>query len=78
MYKSPSNYFNGTAPLSVKSWVNQCGVEQGSPCTQKPSPDSYLWFDELHPSEQAERVVAREFVKVVGGQSEYATYVSAP
>jgi hypothetical protein len=78
MYNTPSKYLNGTAPLNVKSWINQCGIQQGSPCTEKPSPDSYLWYDELHPSEQADRIVAREFVKVVSGESGYATYVSAP
>jgi hypothetical protein len=37
-----------------------------------------MWYDELHPSEQTNRIVAREFVNVVGGQSVYASYISAP
>lgn len=38
------------------------------------SPDSFLWHDELHPSEQLERLVAKEFVGLLGGASPYATY----
>jgi hypothetical protein len=33
-----------------------------------------MWYDELHPSEQTDRVVAREFIKVVGEGSKWATY----
>lgn len=36
--------------------------------------DSFLWRDELHPSEQVDRVIAREVVRVLGGRSGYATY----
>ncbi|KAF2433500.1 hypothetical protein EJ08DRAFT_628689 [Tothia fuscella] len=73
VYKNPRNYLNGTEKPNVSSWINQCDG-QGNNCTPKPSPDSYLWYDELHPSEQADRVVAREFVKVVNGSSSYAIY----
>lgn len=40
----------------------------------KLSLDHYLWFDELHPSERADRVIAEEFVRVVKGGSKYAKY----
>ncbi len=40
----------------------------------KLSLDHFLWFDELHPSERADQVIAREFVNVVKGTSKYATY----
>lgn len=56
-------YLNGTAPANVT------GVGKGSA-----SPDSFLWYDTLHPSEQTDRVIARTFVDVVSGSSEYATY----
>ncbi|KAF5356378.1 hypothetical protein D9758_009473 [Tetrapyrgos nigripes] len=71
MIANPSMYLNGTAPLNVtiplKSCVYQlnestsdtgvCTVAQGT------DRDSYLWYDELHPSEQADRMVAKEIAK---------------
>jgi hypothetical protein len=73
MYHDPGRYLNGTAPANVIGFIKQCSVN-GTNCMLASSPDSYLWYDELHPSEQASRVVASEFVKVVGGDSQYATY----
>ncbi|RDI77215.1 hypothetical protein Vi05172_g12771 [Venturia inaequalis] len=74
MYTNPSAYLNGTAPLNVTSWINRCS---GNSCPGKLSPDSYLWYDELHPSEQADRNVAKEFVQVFKGGSRFATYWSS-
>lgn len=73
IYNNPKNYLNGTAPLNVKGIVNQCNV-QGKNCVAATSPDSFEWYDELHPSEQTSRVVAREFVGVLGGRSKWAKY----
>lgn len=75
IYNHPQNYLNGTAPANVTGYVNHCTIN-GTDCVRQPSPDSYLWFDPLHPSEQAQRIVAREFVSVVRGQSDFATYWS--
>jgi phospholipase/lecithinase/hemolysin len=75
IWANPQEYLNGTAPLNVTGYVNHCNL-QGQDCVQRESEDSYLWYDELHPSEQASRVVAREFVRVLGGESEYASYWS--
>jgi phospholipase/lecithinase/hemolysin len=33
-----------------------------------------MWWDDLHPSEQTQRVIAREFVSVIEGKSQYASY----
>jgi phospholipase/lecithinase/hemolysin len=33
--------------------------------------DSYMWWDELHPSEQTGRLVAQEVVKKLDGKSIY-------
>lgn len=57
----------------MTGFVKHCDLE-GNNCTLEPSPDSYMWFDELHLSEQVARVVACEFVTVVTGLSQYATY----
>ncbi|KAK9779668.1 hypothetical protein SCAR479_03275 [Seiridium cardinale] len=68
---SPSSYLNGTAPLNVTGWVAAC---KNSTCPDLAARDSYMWYDELHPSEQTDRVVAREFVNAVLGQSNWTTY----
>ena len=73
IWNNPTTYLNGTAPVNVTGVINECDV-QGSNCVKHESPDSYLWYDELHPSEQTSRVVAREFVEVLGGNSKWATY----
>jgi hypothetical protein len=72
MYYHPSAYLNGTAPLNVTGYVNQ--PAGNGTYMNAPSPDSFLWYDELHPSEQTDRVIAREFVNVVKGSSHWATY----
>ena len=67
IYFNPENYFNGTAPANVTSCVS----------CQDPwwaSPDSYMWWDDLHPSEQTNRIIAANFIEVLDGRSEYAEY----
>ncbi|KAI9870229.1 MAG: hypothetical protein M1830_004504 [Pleopsidium flavum] len=73
IYTKPSSYLNGTAPANVTGFSHQCSVN-GTMCTMDSSPDSFLWFDELHPSEQTDRIIARNFVDVINGNSSYATY----
>ncbi|KAF2733003.1 hypothetical protein EJ04DRAFT_513545 [Polyplosphaeria fusca] len=73
MWSRPAEYLNGSAEANVKGYVNHCTL-QGKNCTKEASPDSFLWYDELHPSEQADRVVAREFVGVMEGGSKWAKY----
>lgn len=73
IWSHPADYLNGTAPANVTGVINECDVK-GSNCKVAESKDSYLWYDELHPSEQADRVVAREFVGVVSGKSKWASY----
>lgn len=73
IYNKPASYLNGTAPLNVEGISHVCNV-QGQNCTLASSPDSFMWYDPLHPSEQTSRVVAREFVRVLGGKSNWATY----
>lgn len=72
MYNKPSAYLNGTAPggLKVQGSVVQCG----SSCAAGSVRDSYMWYDALHPSEQTQRIVAREFVSMQRGSSKWARY----
>ncbi|KAF2019333.1 carbohydrate esterase family 16 protein [Aaosphaeria arxii CBS 175.79] len=76
IWNDPKSYLNGTASLNVTAPILSCDAT-GDICTNvedKSARDSYLWFDELHPSEQASRIVAREFVGVLSGQSKWAKY----
>ncbi|KAJ8080495.1 hypothetical protein PM082_017328 [Marasmius tenuissimus] len=84
MIDNPSLYLNGTAPLNVTGVVQECVFEINQPnssvCTVVPAGperDSYLWFDELHPSEQADRIVAREIAQVIGGgENNFTTWLN--
>jgi phospholipase/lecithinase/hemolysin len=72
---NPSEYLNGSAPLNTTGFIHHCNLARAN-CTSLPSPDSFVWYDELHPSEQTERIVAQNFVDVVKGASKWATYWS--
>ncbi|KAJ3765584.1 GDSL lipase/acylhydrolase [Lentinula raphanica] len=83
MLSNPSAYLNGTAPLNVTGCINSCVFQVNEPdsgvCTlvNGTDRDSYLWYDELHPSEQADRIVAREMALVMEGKtSKWATWLS--
>ncbi|KAF8827851.1 hypothetical protein HHX47_DHR4000681 [Lentinula edodes] len=75
MFDNPSQYLNGTAPLNVTGCINSCVFQVNEPdsgvCTlvNGTDRDSYLWYDELHPSEQADRIVAREMALVMEGKT---------
>jgi hypothetical protein len=51
IYNNPSAYLNGTEPLSVQGYETHCTIDLVT-CVKKyngTSPDSFLWYDELHP-----------------------------
>jgi hypothetical protein len=73
IHSNPSKYLNGTAPLNVTGVVHKCDP-QGANCTMADSPDSYMWYDEIHPSQQTSRIVAKEFLSVLSGMSRWASY----
>ncbi|KAG6856479.1 hypothetical protein H0H87_003947 [Tephrocybe sp. NHM501043] len=86
MYNNPSAYLNGIAPLNVTGTISSCVFKVGQDlgetgdCTTVTDPkeqDSYLWYDELHPSEQADRIVAREIAAVIkGDKRKWTTWLS--
>ncbi|KAI9710306.1 MAG: hypothetical protein M1820_002800 [Bogoriella megaspora] len=78
IWHNPENYLNGTAPLNVTGYENVCN-SNGSSCVDEGinNPDSYMWYDILHPSEQVDRIIAQNFVDVVKGASKWATYWSS-
>ncbi|KAJ9307570.1 CAZyme family CE16 [Paecilomyces variotii] len=73
IYNNPTAYLNGSAPANVTGYINHCNIN-GTDCTRMPSPDSYLWFDELHPSQRTDQIIAENFIEVVRGKSKWATY----
>lgn len=50
IHNNPAEYLNGTAPLNVTGFIHHCN-STGGDCVTEPSPDSFLWYDELHPSQ---------------------------
>jgi phospholipase/lecithinase/hemolysin len=79
IYYNPSAYLNGSRPITVQDWERQCDPT-GEECVFRndgESPDSFMWWDELHPSEQVHRLLAKEVLETLDGRSEYATYWSS-
>ncbi|KAJ7595525.1 GDSL lipase/acylhydrolase [Mycena floridula] len=85
MINNPADYLNGTAPLNTTVPLKSCVYQLNEPtsdtgiCTiaQGTDKDSFLWFDELHPSEQADRMVAREITGILKGKkNRWTTWIS--
>jgi phospholipase/lecithinase/hemolysin len=85
MFAHPARYLNGTAPLNVTGAVHACvfnlneSTSDTGSCTDATgsAKDSFLWFDELHPSEQADRIVAQNIAQVMEGRAnEWTTWLS--
>ncbi|VDC02533.1 unnamed protein product [Peniophora sp. CBMAI 1063] len=82
----PRKFLNGTlASPNITGAINACVFQLNestsgpADCTvaQGSDRDSFMWYDELHPSEQVDRVVAREIAAVLEGRgSKYATWFS--
>jgi len=73
IYNDPTGYL--TAPANVTGQYYHCDPATGTICTSSSvSADHYLWYDELHPSQQTDKTIAKEFANVVKGSSKYATY----
>lgn len=72
IYHNPTPYL--TAPANVTSPYYLCDTTGANCKTSSVSPDHFLWYDELHPSEQTDKAIATEFANVVKGSSKYATY----
>ncbi|KIK59717.1 carbohydrate esterase family 16 protein [Collybiopsis luxurians FD-317 M1] len=76
MIAHPAAYLNGTAPLNTSSCVHACHYQLNEStadmgiCTiaNGTDRDSFLWYDELHPSEQTDRNIAKEVAEVIEGK----------
>lgn len=68
MYHHPAGCLNGSAPLNITSAARQYNASNIS--VTSGDRDSFSWFDDLHPSEQAERDFARALLAVLKGTSQ--------
>ncbi|KAH8648463.1 hypothetical protein BX600DRAFT_389294 [Xylariales sp. PMI_506] len=69
---NPAQYLD--APANATGYYLHCAVD-GSNCTPSEYPlTSFLWYDELHPSEKTDEIIGQEFAKAVTGNSAYATW----
>ncbi|VDC02525.1 unnamed protein product [Peniophora sp. CBMAI 1063] len=81
----PERYLNGTKPYNVTGAAFACvyqvneSLSDPGDCTSNwgSDADSFVWYNELHPSEQSDRIVAREIAKVLEGtESRWVTWFS--
>ncbi|KAF8448257.1 GDSL lipase/esterase [Kalaharituber pfeilii] len=75
----PSDFLTGPAPLNVTGHNYHCPTTTWDGCYlyRGDERDSFLWYDELHPSEITSKVVAKEVTKLLDGKSSnYITVIS--
>ena len=49
IYDNPTAYLNGSAPANVTGFEHHCSLNDSICSNPVDSPDSFLWYDELHP-----------------------------
>ncbi|KIV95946.1 hypothetical protein PV10_03537 [Exophiala mesophila] len=84
IYQNPDDFFNGTAPPNIQVPAAECTFDDFGMTVCEPTGDAignldgFMWFDNVHATEQTHRVLAREFVKVLDGESTYTQYYKSP
>ncbi|KAE8153549.1 glycoside hydrolase [Aspergillus avenaceus] len=73
IYNDAEEWFGPGA--NETGYIKHCD-NSGKNCIQLPNGDKFMWFDQLHPSQQTDQFIAEEFLKVVKGESDFATYWS--
>ncbi|KAG8696760.1 hypothetical protein FRC08_006956 [Ceratobasidium sp. 394] len=81
MYENPQDYLVGPT-YNVTGVIQACRYPPGNStlvCETEPPAvrDSYLWWNELHPSEQAHKVVAQNVLKALKGQGPFVQWYGA-
>ncbi|KAH8198176.1 hypothetical protein TruAng_007657 [Truncatella angustata] len=72
IHNNPEQYLD--APANTTGFYYNCGVDNSKCIASENALSSFLWYDELHPSERTDQIIANEFVELVSGNSSYATY----
>ena len=75
IYNNPTA-FGIASPANVTGQYYLCDPVTGSDCVSQTDIGAahFMWYDELHPSQQTDEAIAKEFINVVKGTSKYATY----
>ncbi|KAG8721787.1 hypothetical protein FRC09_007376 [Ceratobasidium sp. 395] len=81
IYENPAPYLVGP-PYNVDDAIEACKFPYGDDvlvCIKQPAAvhDSYLWRDEVHPSSQVDRVLARHILSVLNGQAPFLSWYGA-
>ncbi|CAE6516430.1 unnamed protein product [Rhizoctonia solani] len=81
MYYNPQDYLVGPT-YNVSGVIQACRYPYGNNtlvCETEPPAvrDSYLWWNELHPSEQAHKVVARNVLDSLSGKGPFVQWYGA-
>lgn len=71
MSLNPTGYFD--APANSTGFYRHCDTNNQNCVDSKEPLSSFMWFDDLHPSERAEKIVAQHFLDVIAGNSTYGT-----
>ncbi|KAI0340169.1 hypothetical protein BDW22DRAFT_445718 [Trametopsis cervina] len=70
IHDHPQKYLNGTAPFNVTGCVHSCPVGVDCTTAEGTERDSFMWYDEVHPSEQTHRVIAKILSDAITRKSE--------
>lgn len=75
IYNNPTA-FGIASPANVTGQYYHCDPATGTICTSQSDIglEHFMWYDELHPSQTTDEIIAKEFINVVKGSSTYATY----
>ncbi|CAK7215785.1 hypothetical protein SCUCBS95973_002595 [Sporothrix curviconia] len=73
VYNNPAQYL--AAPANATGYYHHCAPTGAGGCTAvaNASIDSFMFYDELHPSPKTDRIIADAFLDVVAGVSPYGT-----
>jgi len=72
IYNNPSAYLD--SPANATGQYHRYNFTSGQYYNADESLNTFLWYDDLHPSNKTDTVIAKEFANVVYGNSKYATY----
>ncbi|KAG8740521.1 hypothetical protein FRC12_015973 [Ceratobasidium sp. 428] len=81
IYEKPQDYLVGPT-YNVTGVIQDCHYPPGNTtlvCTAQPPAirDSYLWWNELHPSERVHKIVAQNVLKALKGQGPFVQWYGA-
>ncbi|KAK0346905.1 hypothetical protein LTR91_021344 [Friedmanniomyces endolithicus] len=78
IHADPAQYLDRAILTKASDYEHHCDVtgEVRAYEYDHAYPDSFMWWDELHPSGRVHEIIAREVAQVLEGQFRYASYWS--